>query len=152
MKKQKLIFAIVSSHVLVIFFTIGFLIVRIVNNDYWDERYFIGFYYFSIIVTGWRATSIFCMMYTPVAIIACIGLILRRNWGRISSIILMATTILISVYYLFYHSCLFSEFHVYYILINMIIPIILGIAVLSASIFSLFYLNKSVMKKYFEKS
>jgi hypothetical protein len=107
----------------------------------------------------WWVFNIFVTLLLPVSVIGCIGLIKRKNWGRVLSIAAMGITlvlIFIAVLTVIFmpDTVIINYTDVVYktdILTEVIVPILVISIVLLASILPMIYLTRLRIKELFKR-
>ena len=95
-------------------------------------------------------TSIYITVVLPIAIAGCIGLVLRRNWGRILSIISLGMTTLFFAFSLVSASLLQLSEITNNIFVDVVAIVFISQAFIVLSILSLLYLVKPQVKAIFK--
>jgi len=153
MKKYKvIIFIIAIWQFLWAIFALCILVIRIKDSGFWSDPT-LGLHMESDmgIVIGWRVVSIFSTVFPLVAVIGCVGLIMRSNWGRRLSILSMGITaflVLVIVVLVFSSQ---NELSIDNVFTEVIPPILLMLVLLLSGILSLLYLLKPRVKELFER-
>jgi hypothetical protein len=132
-------------------FALCILVIRIKDTSFWSDTTWGSILELDTsIIIGWRVVSIFSMVFPIFAIIGCIGLIAKRNWGHKLSILSMG---IITVFLIFIVVLLIFSLQNEPIIENFFIevaPVVLLIlALLFCSICSLIFLIKPRVKELF---
>lgn len=93
--------------------------------------------------------SLYILSVVPIAIAGCIGLLLKSNWGRISTIISMGMT---SIYLIFslVSISLLQPYEIDNVFIDVVAIILVRQAFIVLSILSLLYLNRLEIKELYK--
>jgi hypothetical protein len=138
---RKLIVIISSCEAFWALFMILVIILRSINASLWNNTGWEILLPSEIEVIGWRVTSLISIFFVPTAIAGCVGLILKKYWGRGLSIFLMATTLLWPPYLVYLIIVSSHIYGVYHIFIEMVAPILLIMTLVAMSILALACLN-----------
>jgi hypothetical protein len=109
-----------------------------------------GNYYSDMLPVFDWTMDIFVAVYSPVAIAVFIGLLLRKNWGRILSIFSSGLAALTVFLFLVFSFVATYWSLVHHFSINLIVPQLLMLTLILLSIFSYIYLKKPRVKILFK--
>jgi hypothetical protein len=152
--------------IFVILYSIVFIIVQVQNDEFlhnkhvymdyetWSESNWRDVWWYPDYYQEFRdiealIVSIYTLIATPIAIAGCIGLILKKNWGRILSIIAMGMIALFFSFSLINASLAQLEQYLFNF-VSVAITILIRQAFLVLSILSLLYLIKPQVKEIFQ--
>jgi len=94
--------------------------------------------------------DIFIVVYSPVAILVFIGLLIRKNWGRVLGVFSSGLTILcVTVFLMFFVLTSRDGYYQIYELI-LLFPIVLMLILILLGVLSFFYLKKPRVKELFK--
>ena len=129
MKKASLILTIIVIwQILIALFAISVIVVRAQNDEFlhnkhiymdyetWSESTWRDVYWYPDYYQEFRDTeavilSIYTLVVTPIAIVGCIGLLMRSNWGRRITILSMGMTLLFFLFQILCKSCKHYQSH-----------------------------------------
>jgi hypothetical protein len=158
---------IIVWQILIILFAISVLCVQIHNDEMfhnrqlypdresWEKSGFIEILWYPEYYQEFKDAeeiiiSIYIIAVLPITIAGCIGLLLRKNWGRISTIISMIMTILFFTFSLASVSLLQLSEITHNIFVDVVVSLFICQAFIVFSILSLLYIRKPRLKNYYK--